>query len=139
MPLAFRKDKTVGVHLDIDADIDPADRPTFLCRFLTEADAQRVEECIEEARAADDGESALVLCRALCLSVTGWRNMTDADGRALTFTGPESLAFLTYRELLELRGKVLCLASVDRDIKKKRESLPSGPTASCASNAGPAA
>jgi hypothetical protein len=126
MPLAFRPDKTVPVSLDVDADIDPPQRPAFLCRFLTEGDAQRIEDCLHEGQAAaDDADAAMILCRALCLSVTGWRNMIDATGKPLTFAGPESLGVLTYRELLELRGKVLCLSSVDRDIKKKRGSSPS--------------
>jgi len=105
MPLLFRKDKTQAVSLAIDSDIDEAQRPAFLCRGITEAEADDIETEFREAIKMNDTAAATQRMRAaLATAVTGWRNMPPEAG---AYAGADSLGCLTVQELGELQRAIV--------------------------------
>jgi len=108
MPMALDPNATFDVVLRSDAEKPAGERPTFEMRFLS---CRQWREIAEAADRLDEaGGGAEVLDRVVDLlgrCVGGWRQMTDADGRTMSYT-PDCLAdVLTMSEAQELLQRAL--------------------------------
>lgn len=114
MPMASDPNATTEYWLAIDKDKPIESRPVFLVKFMTVREHERVETLIQKAFEAPGTKQGNIdcyklLCEAIAVGVVGWRNMTDAEGKAVAFeaTGAkleEAVARvrLTQREIWEL-------------------------------------
>lgn len=108
MPIATDPQQTFNIVLEFDEDKPAETRPTFICRYLTARQWKQIARLQDEIDEASRGDVALdKILDALTMSVAGWRNMTDTDGREIPFDLSGLDALLTMGEVMELFQKIL--------------------------------
>ena len=126
-------------HLDIDEPIAEAERPTWLARFITCRQSQRIAELMRSSADAEDPEGEVeAVLTAISLIVVGWRNVTDAAGQTVDFDLDRLPDLLTNIEIWELMYKAIGAVKLDEIAKKKYASPPTSEPAMSVATAQPA-
>lgn len=103
MPIGLSPKQTVAVSLatDVVDYPDEAQRPAFLCRFMSCEAHVELWEILPRAYGEDDNRKCSeLLDQVLALGVVGWRNMPGE------FSIPAISKLLTVREKWELIAKM---------------------------------
>lgn len=120
MPLAFSPDRTVEVCLSGDATKPVKTRPVFICKYVAEGDAQKMDELWKAERSPDNtDETGDKLRECIALAIVGWRNMPAEFGE---YKDKESLRPLTVPELFELLGLIWSACTSAAPFVKPSES-----------------
>lgn len=109
MPIALDKGRTFDVVLKTDQAKPKGKQPTFVFRYLTVAEWQRV---LDLASADGDPKQMMsMLVNAIGIGLVDWRRMVGLDGEAIKFdpaTLPELLTIGEMKELVdELVGNAM--------------------------------
>ena len=123
MPLALDPSATRRLHLRSDAQIEAARRPTFVYRFLTVRESDRMQADIDSAFKATSLDDARPLWTAvLRIGYVGCANFPPeyAD---------DPFATMQISEMVELAHAVRYGSVMDEGDEKKSESPPPSPTA----------
>ena len=114
MPISADPKATFDFVLKSDADKPAESRPAFQFRFMTRRELSRFERLRAEAfDTKDDAETFAKLSEAILISIVGWRNINDAEGKPIPFTRETWDEPLTDREIWEMAINVpgSCVAS----------------------------
>ena len=121
MPIALDPNQTVSVRLQ------PNDRQTFACRYLTCRDVLTIQQRIKQAAELPDDVQALpVLLSAIGVGVVGW------DGFDRPFSVDALPDVLTVQELWQLAYlQITATAASETDLKnsQSRQATDGGPSA----------
>lgn len=128
MPLSLHPDATVPVSLESDAGIAEAERPVFLCRFLTGSQLIDVLGRFDDAIAERDLKARQLKLRdALQIGVAGWRNMGGVPSE------PQKIhELLTEEEMIDLTLATIRAPRMAEADKKKSVSQSKSPSANAA-------
>jgi hypothetical protein len=124
VPLATNPDALCKITLESDADIDEAERPAFIFRFLTGRELRKVTALQDTLEDCGSGAVALdQTFEAAELGLIGWTNMTDREGKPIIYKPGKLADVVGLIEASELIAKKLRQRPDATD--KKKLSSPS--------------
>lgn len=146
MPLAFDKNTVLEFSRPEDADLPEDRRPVFLSRALTARQSLQAQQLVRESFGTGIIADQLSLIgRSLAIGLTGWRNVTDADGRPVEFSLKDGAvvgldSVYTIHELKRFAFNYPdYLSSAEVDLKKASASSSASSSAGFAKDAAPTA
>lgn len=140
-PLALDPEATFELVLETDQDKPEGERPTFICRYLSNRDWQRIAHVNDNMQQIKEDASGVEevlerLADALDRAVVNWRNMTDPQtGEEIPFSKENINRVLTVREVSELLQKVMKRNQLGPDAKKNSASRSPGSSEKSAATA----
>lgn len=137
--IGFDPEDRVEFCLKADEGKPPETRPTFISRLLSVRQVQRISALYAQAcvKGTTDEKANALLDQAILMGITGWRNVTDDEGKPLEFSHPEALSAAFTEDakiwfVLQYPGRIT-LSEID--LKKSKSRSPSI-TAASAKTAG---
>jgi hypothetical protein len=139
MPISANPDATAPYWLAADEGIPEETRPTFVCRFMTRREHQRVADLAKQAfETKDDAACYDLLIQALSVGVVGWRNIKGRDGADVPFDLSSIDAVLTNAEIWEAvygYPRAVSRTENDRFLSRSRSQPIGAPSATAAPTA----